>query len=80
MSLNSWVDRRKILESRFRWNMKFNAVPAIAVSTKDEALKAINLVSKLKGAKGIILKDYNSPYSNSVSKPYSVLVELDNGQ
>lgn len=80
VSFDPWVERRKIMESRFKWNVKFNSAPAITVSTKDEALKAINLVSRLKGAKGVILKDYHSPYSNSVSKPYSILVRLDNGQ
>lgn len=80
ISFDPWVERRKIMESRFKWNVKFNSAPALTVSTKDEALKAINLVSKLKGAKGVVLKDYHSFYSNSVSKPYSVLLRLNNGQ
>lgn len=63
----SWVDRRKILESKnLKMTCNFNIAPAMSVSNEDEALKAIKLVSCLRGSIGAIVKNYLGKYSSDV--------------
>lgn len=76
LSEDPWISRRKKMESLFKWNNRFKQAPVLTVSNEKETLKAVTLMASLKGLKGVIIKNYDSPYKMTSSRYYSIVLPL----